>query len=627
MHSVECHKPKQLKTALVCQNDLTERELTCDMLRQYGMMALDAENAQQALNLIHQYNPDIILLDVDFHVSIKWLDNRNQTLSTAFEFCQYLSQQSVFKNIPVVMLAATQTINELRMAYQSGASELASKPINLPILLERLNHFLITQESNRKSKKQLNYLTQFDPLTGLINRSHLIEKIEYSLLNTLKINRISAVLVIDIDNFKRINNVHGHNFGDKILKVISKRLRKSICKKTSSIHNFSGINSSTELARLGGDEFTLFIDNIDSVSTVITLAKQQIESINAPIILNGEQVVMTASVGIAIYSNDKEEVYDLLRNAEKAMYAAKNNGGNTYRLYNEEMNASAKTQFRLENELRNAIEQQQLQLHYQPQIDAVSGKVVSLEALLRWHHPELGWIDPGVFISIAESCGLIISIGDWVLKNACEQARSWLEKDDSLERIAVNVSTYQFQQPDFFSKTLSILKEVNLPAHYLELELTESIIMSDAKENISKLKCFKDVGVSLAIDDFGTGYSSLSYLNNLPIDTLKIDRSFIANITKKNKECVIVGTILALAKQLNLKVIAEGVENLNQVNFLKHNFCTILQGFYYSRAIPAHEVDKMLALEKVQTNINYPANKVTMLNGYARTKLIKTLTD
>jgi diguanylate cyclase (GGDEF)-like protein len=579
-----------IQTVLICDEDPALRKSVYASLKNEQVNVIEASNGQQALEQFFKYLPDVVIL------------NNELSVVNSFEVCRHIHTTTAAPNTPVMMLTSDYDTSTIQRINDCGAADFLLKPIDLPILAHRLKQMLLTHRVMQQTEDKLNYLSQHDALTGLVNRQSFTKQLERSLTKARKNPNQAAVLLIDIDNFKRINDTLGHNYGDALLQKLSRRLNMSLRSTDLLMH---GIDDTTatppKLARLGGDEFTIYIEDIRSVNAVITIAKRIIKSISLPVYISGREVAVTPSIGIALYPHDGGDVNTLLKNAERAMYVAKKNGGNCFKLYNDEMDAAAKKRLKLESDLRHAIEGEQLQLHYQPQIDTETGKVSCLEALIRWDHPELGMIGPNEFIPIAEETGLIIPIGDWVLQSACAQAKSWLAQGLPLSRIAVNVSAFQFHRADFFDKVVNTLCECDLSAQHLELELTESIIMSNADENIDKLQRLKTIGVSLAVDDFGTGYSSLSYLKDFPVDTLKVDRSFIASIAKDSKNAAIVCAIIAMAEQLQLKVVAEGVENMAQVNFLSKNNCTLLQGFYYSKPKPVKEISRLIG-QKIKNN-------------------------
>jgi len=432
--------------------------------------------------------------------------------------------------------------------------------------------------SERKAQEErIAYLAHFDALTGLPNRASLEAFLAGAIVRAAGQQSQLAVLFIDLDNFKTINDSLGHQAGDQLLCEVSSRLRGLALKASN-------------LARLGGDEFVVIIEDIQHVTAVIGIAQEIGQAINTPYLVDERELHTTPSIGISIYPDDGADAQTLMRNADTALYHAKSCGRNNHQFFAQPMNQAADKRLHLENELWRAIAEQQLLLHYQPQVDLLSGKIVSVEALVRWNHPQRGMILPDDFIPIAEESGLILEIGHWVLKTACRQARSWLDQGIDSGDMAVNISAHQFRQPGFASLVQKVLDESGLPAEYLELEITESAVMHSADLAVDTLLALKAMGVKLAIDDFGTGYSSLSYLRRFPIDRLKIDRSFVADLESDAEAASLVSSIIALGQSLGLRLVAEGVETAAQADFLRGKACERVQGFHFHRPASAESL-------------------------------------
>ncbi|MDX1736301.1 MAG: bifunctional diguanylate cyclase/phosphodiesterase, partial [Halioglobus sp.] len=392
----------------------------------------------------------------------------------------------------------------------------------------------------------------------------------------------------------------GHARGDRLLVEIARRLTNEL--REEDIVNYFTNNSAegdqegtsgTEIARLGGDEFTVVLSDVTDITHIKKVASRILNSLSEPIALQSHNPVVTPSIGIALYPQDGTDADTLVRNADTAMYVAKAEGRACYRFYDEEMNAKAVEQLKMEEELRDAMRNHELELRYQPQIDSRTGEVVSMEALVRWKHPTRGMVSPVEFIPVAESTGQIIELGEWVMDEVARNCLYWDEMGLKPFRVCVNISPLQFNQRDLPQWVGNFLERSGLPPQRLELELTESAIMTDAETNIARLRELKNLGVDLAVDDFGTGYSSLSYLKRFPIDTLKIDQSFISDLDTPDGAAII-DAILALAKTLNLRVIAEGIENEHHLSYLVQNDCDLLQGFYFARPLYPEDVPAML---------------------------------
>ncbi|OEF98021.1 hypothetical protein BHF68_12975 [Desulfuribacillus alkaliarsenatis] len=431
--------------------------------------------------------------------------------------------------------------------------------------------------SERKELERSNYyLAYHDPLTGLPNRVSFINHINRLLDD--KGHKDFAVLIIDLDRFKNINDSLGHDFGDLLLQAVTERLQESL-------------DSKSRVFRVGGDEFTVVYEGsqklTDTAENILTIFKEPFEIID-------RRIYMTVSVGVSIYPQDGIEVNMLLKNADVAMYAAKNKGRNQYVFYQTSMNERAEELLLLENELRQALEKEQLVLYYQPQIDIKTKNIIGLEALVRWNHPRLKFVSPADFIPLAEETGLIVQIGEWVLKTACKTMKKLLETNFPATNMAVNISVKQFTHQGFIETVEQALQEANLEPRYLDLEVTESLAMNDVEWVAETLHVLRRIGVTISIDDFGTGYSSLNNFRSLPINKLKIDKSFVNRVTFDQKDDAIVKSVINLAHSLNLTVIAEGVETLDQFELLRNYRCDAFQGYLFSKPVPEGKLNSLL---------------------------------
>jgi diguanylate cyclase (GGDEF)-like protein/PAS domain S-box-containing protein len=425
------------------------------------------------------------------------------------------------------------------------------------------------------------YLAQHDRLTDLPNGVLMNDRLVEAIALSCRYERKLALLFLDLDRFKYINDSLGHVVGDGLLRSVARRL-------------FTCVRSSDTVSRRGGDEFVILLWEVRQAQDAAATAEKILEALREAHHVDGHELHITGSIGIVTYPDDGADAETLLKNADFAMYDAKDSGRDTYQFFKTDMNERAIERQVLEGELRHAIERQQLLLNYQPKIDLVTGGIIGVEALVRWHHPERGIVPPVQFIPIAEECGLIVPIGRWVLREACRQVRAWQAAGLPTIYLAVNISAVELRAPEFVAGVRMVLTESGLNPCLLELELTETFLMLDARSTADVLQELKEIGVQLALDDFGTGYSSLSYLKRFPLDTLKIDRSFVRNITTDADDASIVTAVIGLGRNLHMRVVAEGVETREQLEFLQEHACPVGQGFYFSVPLSAVEFEQLL---------------------------------
>ncbi|WP_352418113.1 EAL domain-containing protein [Proteiniborus sp.] len=430
-------------------------------------------------------------------------------------------------------------------------------------------------------QKKIHNLAYYDSVTSLPNRLFFIETLSRCITKAAKEKSRFALLYFDLDRFKHINDTLGHDIGDKVLDLVGKRANQFIRK-------------SDVLSRIGGDEFLILIDDIKNENEAVQLAKKIIEDFKNPFVIYAYELFLTTSIGIAIYPEAGKTIQALMKNADISMYKAKSNGGNGYYIYTKELSEKEMDNLILINQLRQAEKNNELRLFYQPIIDLSTGTITGMEALVRWEKPKEGLVNPARFIPLAEETGLIVSIGEWVIRTACLQNKAWINKGYEPRKVSVNISAKQFQQPNFAETVLRIINETGISPGCLVLEITESIAIMDIEYTVEMLKKLKSLGINISIDDFGTGYSSLYKLKEMSVDELKIDRSFIKDINLNTKNEKITRAIILLAHQLNLKVTAEGVETKEQLEFLRKNRCNKAQGFYYSKPVPPDEFEKLL---------------------------------
>ena len=454
--------------------------------------------------------------------------------------------------------------------------------------------------TRRQAEAEIRRLAHYDSLTGLSNRRFFLDHLEHEVARAKRTGRQLAVLFLDLDRFKRINDTLGHAAGDSLLKEAANRLRECVRDTDYLARELPNAGAAEDghdaaqglntVARLGGDEFTATLVDLKHAHDAAKVAQRILHALSQPFLIEGSEIFVTASVGIAVHPVDGDGADQLMKNADTAMYRAKEMGKDMYQFFAKDMNTAAFAKIMLESELRKAMERDQFVLHYQPKVDAVTGRIKGVEALIRWAHPEWGLLAPGRFITLAEETGLIVGIGNWVLESACRQLAQWRDAGFADISIAINLASPSFRQEDLVARVRAALRHHKVEPRLLQLEATESMMMSDVERTMQTLSELRQIGVRLSIDDFGTGYSSLSYLRRFPIDQLKIDRSFVAEMTKNADDAAIIAVIVSLGRTLGLEVVAEGVETLQQARLLREMECDVLQGYHFCRPLPADEV-------------------------------------
>lgn len=558
---------------LVVDDDQATRLMLRRSLERDGYRVEEACDGAQAIEVFGRDHPDLVLMDA----VMPGMDG--------FAACAKVRSLPGGDLTPVLIITGLDDEESVNRAFESGASDYVHKPIRWAVLRQRVRRML----TESRAEKRVNHLAYHDPLTDLPNRQRFADQLEHSTDVARRRGQPLALLFLDLDRFKLINDSLGHGAGDLLLQSVAQRL-------------IACVRKGDVVGRLGGDEFTLIVEGVASAQEAALIAQKVLVVLAEPFMLDSREVFVTASIGIALYPFDGADHGTLLKNADVAMYRAKEHGRNNYQFYTAEMSARAMERLALENDLRRALERNEFLLHYQPQVHLASGDIIGLEALIRWHHPELGLVPPADFISPAEETGLIVPIGEWVLFSACQQARAWQDAGHREVRVAVNLSGRQLKQRDLVDTVRGVLSDTGLEPKWLELELTESSIMQNDKLTRSTLWELHDMGVRLSIDDFGTGYSSLSYLKRFPIDTLKIDRSFVRDITTDPDDAAIATAIIAMAHNLKLEVVAEGVETAEQRQFLQDRGCDSIQGYLISRPVPAAVLDRVLAPRVAQSS-------------------------
>ena len=479
--------------------------------------------------------------------------------------------------LPLVC-AIKQAEEDLKQANEFLEVQVAQRTSELKSANDKLR---LDLEERKRVEQSIRHMAHHDALTGLPNRALFRDRLSHAMAQADRYHQILAVLFLDLDRFKAINDTLGHNVGDQLLKIAAERLR-------------SCVRDCDTVARLGGDEFTIIVEDIIEVQDAAVVAQKILDTLSQPFNLYGHEVFISVSIGLTLYPNDDENADNLLRNADSAMYRAKEYGRNNYQFYVADMNVKARERLMLESQLRRALDRNEFTLYYQPRVDLFSGQVIGAEALLRWRHQDMGLVPPVQFIPILEETGMIIPVGEWVLQQASRQNRAWQDLGLKPIRMAVNLSVRQFIQKELADSILSIIERAGLAPEFLELEITEDLLLEHNQTNIITLTKLRNRGVHISIDDFGTGYSSLSYLKRLPIDTLKIDQSFLRDIDNDPDNKAITSAIIAMAASLHLNVLAEGVETEEQLSFLRAQGCNEIQGFSFSKPLTAAEFEKLL---------------------------------
>lgn len=486
--------------------------------------------------------------------------------------------QSAAPYLPLVVLSGMADEEVALRAIQGGAEDYLVKGLGDGALISRSIRYAIER---KKTEERLAYLSQYDSLTGLANRALFQDRLSQAVARAERDGSLVALISLDLDRFKDFNDALGHGFGDMLLKTAATRLEECV-------------RDGDTVARLGSDEFGIILENVADVQFAASVAQRISATLTQPFRIHGQEMFLSAGMGIAVRPPSESE--GLMRDANAALERAKAAGPDNYQFFSPEMNVEAFERLAFESSLRRALEREEFELYYQPQMNLSTGRIVGAEALLRWRHPELGLISPGKFIPVLEETGMILEVGAWVIETACSQSRAWREAGLPAIRVAVNLSARQFEQQSLGRVIAMALEDTGLAPDTLELEITESLLMQNPEESNARLKSIKNrYGVRVSIDDFGTGYSSLAYLKRFSIDILKVDRSFVRDLTEDSDDAAIVAAIIGLAHNLRLEVIAEGVETAAQLDYLRRQDCDEAQGYFFSRPLPAAEFALLLA--------------------------------
>ncbi len=697
------HSRKQPRV-LVVDDTATLRQMARDALEEDGLEVVEAADGRAALEVVAEQRPDLVLMDV------------NMPVLDGCAACHELRLNPEWANLPVLMMTASDDVESMRTAYEAGATDFITKPINWLILCQRVRYMLrmsrtaadlersqvqlakaqrsaglgnweldlrsgafrcsdevcglyelprgqlatpaallerihpedrdlvgtalelalsdgtpfsvdhriqlsdgpdrhvhlqgevSTSEDGdplelsgtaqdvsgrKRAEEEVRFLAYHDSLTRLGNQRLFRDRLNHGLAQARRQGEIVGVVLLDLDHFKRINDTFGHSVGDMLLQRVADRLQNCVREGDTVTRSLVAPDDST-VSRFGGDEFMVLLPSVRRPQEAGHVARRVVDVLAHPFDLDGHQVVVTASAGISIGPTDGEDVDALLRNAVAAMYAAKERARGSYQFYERSMNDVVRRNLELEGELRAALDADQLSVHYQPKVELATNRITSVEALVRWTHPELGSVPPGQFVPVAEQAGLIVAVGEFVLRTACAQTRRWHEAGFEDLRISVNLSAQQLRTDEITFTVSQILHETGLLPKYLDVEITESMMIENKGVAIAALHQLKGVGITVSLDDFGTGYSSLSYLNSLPVDFVKIDRTFVSAIGTDPNNAVITAAIISMAHTLGLQVVAEGVETEEQRRFLLERDCDEMQGYLFSKPLPADELTELL---------------------------------
>jgi diguanylate cyclase (GGDEF)-like protein/PAS domain S-box-containing protein len=691
--------------ALIVDDDPTIRLVASRTLTSSGLRVVVADDAEQGLEAFHREQPDVVLMDV----MMPGMDG--------YTAVEQLRASPSGHHVPVLMLTGLDDLESINRAYDAGATDFISKPINWGVLGHRVRYILRAAEAfeglvenqvlfaaaqsvahlgswrwnfsddtarwsdetfrifgyepreiqpalralmrrikrddkaviaagivalrrhgtpmdltsrlelpdgslryihvnaevvrndagvpvlafgviqditeNKTAEERIHRLASYDRLTQLPNRQRFVERVDEALGQARAACKMMAVLSLDLDQFKRINDTLGHAVGDRLLVAVTQRLRDTV-RSRDAVTRGAGVADDGNLARLGGDEFCVLVTDIGQFQDTAKVARRIIAALQRPLDVDGRELFVTASIGIALFPLDGDASHTLIKNADAAMYFAKSQGRNNYQFYSKEMNSRALERLAIESKLRRSIERGEFELHYQPKLDLRTNRITGVEALVRWRHPEMGLVPPLDFIPIAEESGLIVPIGEWVLQEAARQTRAWHVDGLPHVNVAVNIASPHFQQAGFVAHLAQVLKNTGLDARFLEIEVTESMLMDDRNATLATLTELKAMGLRVSIDDFGTGYSSLAYLKRFPVHALKVDRSFVKDTPEADDDAAITSAIIAMAHSLRLEVIAEGVETPAQLAFLRERRCDYAQGYLISRPIPAPDLAELL---------------------------------
>jgi diguanylate cyclase len=573
-------------TVLVVDDDPGARLLVGSALEVAGFSVLTAADGKSALGMFHAQPVDCVVLEVVMPGM------------SGFDVCRALRAFPDSRHVPVLMQTSLDDMESVQRAYNAGATDFSSKGINPMLLAERVK-FLVrakqTQDQLRDSEARVRSLAYYDPLTGLPNRQRLLQILEKQVAWASPRQRGIAVLMLDVDNFSRINDTQGQTVGDGLLKEIAHRLQHCLrdSQRTQKGQEAEKDDTNDWVARTGGDEFALALPGVSAPETAQVVAQRVQLALARPFVFAQQEIPLSATIGVSLFPGDASSAESLIRNADAAMHHGKKAGHGRLEFFKKSISTRAAKYLSMEADLRKAIDRSEFALHYQPRLAIEGMRVEAVEALLRWWHPQRGFVSPDEFIPLAEQTGLIVEIGDWVLREACAQARRWRDAGGPGWQVAVNVSGVQFRDGSLVERVSRAIDAAGIEPRMIELEFTEGALIEYSAVVSKAVKSLKELGVATALDDFGTGYSSLSYLRHFPIDTLKIDRVFVRDIVSKSGgNTPLVDAIIAMAKSLGLSTVAEGVETEGQWQYLKSRQANQVQGFLFCRPLAIEDLER-----------------------------------
>ncbi len=579
------------KTAqiLVVEDVKSSRKQLVALLKREGFETLEAANGEEAVEQFSQHHPDLILMDI------------HMPIMDGYEATRQIKERAGMAYVPIIFVSAESNDEAMAQALESGGDDFVTKPINVALLRAKVNVQLRIRTLNnslqsniqqmereiadqRKTQQELMEISNYDQLTGLPNRHFFLVYLGQSIKRAEEEKCRMGLMMLDIARFKRVNDVHGHLAGDQVLKEATRRLEAC------------GGNG-VMVARMGGDHFALFYEDIDSEDELSRLAEEVIEEVSAPYSVDGKEVMLGLNIGIALYPSHCDSTESILRCAGTALEFARQIGNNHYCFFESEMQERTEAHHELNNSIHTAQERGEFELYYQPQVDAINRQIVGCEALLRWNHPKLGLISPDLFIPMLEKEQLITQAGEWVMREAIRQHLQWLENGLPGVRIAVNFSAMQLQESGLADKVIDVIRDSGIAPPWFKLEITETATIGNVEQVAQTLHKIRESGIQIAVDDFGTGYSSLNYLQRLPVDIIKIDRQFVKDIPFSTEDMTLVKAVIAMAHNMGLDVVAEGVETEEQAAFLRKHMCEELQGYLFSRPLPADEFEQLLSTQ------------------------------